>query len=599
MSASAAIPLDLPKESKARRRSAAPEAMFGLPDDNKQLVAEALGIIEICRGDAGTRAAQYRQMDAIVEAGRTDNSRSIVNLLYRMLDRVASHLCSPAELRFSMDFEMEYPEEILKQGLIAARQVGRIWERRNIDILFSAGVFEALKYGACFLKQWPKAEGPHRIPTYNASLVMPWQFGVYRPDINNLDAQPAMCETIPMTLPEVWRRIYHLPDRDKLFDRIKATAAPNKGGMFPNSFFHQVLSTSPIQTGVGGSTRPVPGGIVQLSTDPYSGGPGPNSDAPMVNMYELWVWGETDYVTIQIIEPDILIAPRMRRSNLLVSGGHDTGLHPYGLIQSNQTPGNIWGRSELADLIEPQQFLSDTASDIKRLFGVQVDKFIGFSGQDDIIDEKYDAARAAGFVNLGAGGAATDLTPKFPPEALPLLETIIKLMEMISGFDNMLSGKGESGVRSGSQSNPMMKAAGAPLRDRSLIIERQINAAADLTLSLAEAKDGRNFWTDPKHIKETSFLLADLPEDRRVVVDGHTSSPVFAEDHQELLIGGLKLGIVDAESAIEQLPFQNRDVLLSRLRMKQEKEAMMLEELKKVSPEDWAKLLAHQGGKHH
>jgi hypothetical protein len=590
--------LDLPKEPKSRRRPVAPEAMFSLPDDNKQLVAEALKIIEVCRGDAGTRVAQYRQMDMIVEAGRTDGTRSLINLLYRTLDRIASHLCSPAELRFSMDFEMEYPEDILNRGVVAARQVGRIWERRNIDVLFAAGVFEGLKYGSCFLKQWPKAEGALRTPIYNASLVMPWQFGVYRPDVNNLDAQPAMCETIPMTLPEVWRRIYHLPDRDRLFDRIKSTAAPNKGGMFPNSFFHQVLSTSPIQTGVGGNARPAPGGIVQLSTDPYNGGPPPNSDAPMVNMYELWLWNESDYTTVQIIEPDVLIAPLMRRSNLLISGGHDSGLHPYSLIQSNQTPGNIWGRSELTDLIEPQGFLSETASDIKRLFGVQVDKIIAFSGSDDITDEKYDQLRSAGYTNLGQGGHAEDLTPKFPAEALPLMNEIIKVMEMISGFDNMLSGKGETGVRSGAQSNPMMKAAGAPLRDRSLIIERQMNGAADLTLSLMEAKDGRNYWTDPKNIKATSFLLADLPEDRRVIVDGHTSSPVFAEDHQELLVGGLKLGIVDAESAIEQLPFQNRDVLLARLRMKQEKEAAMLDDLKKSHPDVWAKVLEHQGGKH-
>jgi hypothetical protein len=595
MSAAATV-LELPKERAQRSRPVAPEAMFSLPDDNKALVAEALKIVEICRGDAGTRAAQYRQMDLIVEAGRTDGTRSLVNLLYRTLDRVASHLCSPAELRFSMDYEMEYPEEILKRGVIAARQVGRIWERRNIDVLFAAGVFESLKYGACFLKQWPKQEGRDRLPIYNASLVMPWQIGVYRPDVNNLDSQPAIVETIPMTLPEVWRRIYHLPNAKELFDRIKATAAPNKGGMFPNSFFHQVLSTSPIQTGIGGNNRPVPGGIVQLSTDPYNGGPGPNSEAPMVNMFEMWVWDRSDYTTIQIIEPDVLVAPLMRRSNLLVSGGHDTGLQPYSLIQPNQTPGNLWGRSELADLIEPQQFLSETASDIKRLFGVQVDKIIAFAGGDDITDEKYDQLRSAGYTNLGQGGSATDLTPKFPPEAIPLVEKIIQLMEMISGFDNMLSGKGETGVRSGAQSNPMMKAAGAPLRDRSLIVERQMNAAADLTLSLMEAKDGRNYWTDPKNIKETSFLLADLPEDRRVIVDGHTSSPVFSEDHQDLLVGGLKLGIVDPESAIEQLPFQNRDVILSRLRMKQEKEAATLEDLKKNHPDVYAKVLEHQGG---
>lgn len=308
------------------------------------------------------------------------------------------------------------------------------------------------------------------------------------------------------------------------------------------------------------------------------------------------MWQQEDYATIQIIEPDILIAPRFRRSNLLIPGDAHSGLHPYTLIQANRAHGNIWGRSEIADLIEPQNLLSTTAEDVRRLFGIQVDKILAFSGTDGITDETYDQMRAAGYTNLGPGGSVTDLTPKFPPEALPLIDKLIQIMEMISGFDNLLSGRGESGVRSGVQSNPLMKTAGAPVKDRSLVIERQCAAAADLRLSLMEAKDGRNYWTDAKRPAETSFLLADIPDDRRVVVDGHTTSPIFADDHLGLLVNGLKLGLVDKESAIEQMPFQNRDILLSRHRKAEEKSAEVMAELQKSNPEEWAKTIEKQAG---
>jgi hypothetical protein len=572
------------------RQTARPEAMVELPADNKQLVRKALEIIEICRSDAGTRTAYYRQLNQIVETGKNDGTRSLVNLLYRMLDRLSSLMFSPVDIRFSMDFENAYADEILKRGARAATLVSRSWERTNTDLLFAQGVFESLKYGGVILKQWPKQEGPDRLPVYHASLVMPWQFGVYRPDSASLDQQPAMVETVMLTLPEVWRRIWHMPNARQLFDRIIQHAAPGNSSDVSNSFFHQVLSTSQIQTGVGGPARPVPGGIVQLSTDPNFTGVGPSASAPMMMFHEMWMWDQSDYTTVQIIEPDILIAPRFKRTNLLISGDNHSCLHPYTLIQPNQAAGNIWGRSEIADLIEPQNLLTDTARDIRRLFGIQVDKFLAITG-DGITDEVYDQQRASGFMNLGPGGSVTDLTPKFPPEALPLMEKIIEMMQMIGGFDNLLSGNGQPGVRSGVQSNPLMRTASAPVRDRSLIIERQCASAADLRLSLMEAKDGRNYWTDPKRPIDTQFLLADLPEDRRIVVDGHTTSPIFADDHQTLIAGGVKMGIVDPESAIEQLPFQNKDILLTRLRAKMEKEAALLLQLQKQNPEEWAKLI--------
>lgn len=585
--------LDFPTHRR-KSMAARPEAFTELPSDNRALVREALKIIEICRSDAGARAAYYRTLNMIVETGKNDGTRSLINLLYRMVDRLSSLLFSPTEIRFAMDFENEYDDDILQRGAVASRLIGRSWERTNTDILFAQGVFEALKYGGVILKQGVKQEGPDRLPTYTSGLIMPWQFGVYKPSSASLDAQSAMVETIYLTMPEVWRRIWHMPDAKALFDRILQHAAPGNSSDISNSFFHQVLSTSQIQTGIGGPSRPTVGGIVQLSQDPSFSGIGPSDTAPGVMMHELWLWGETDYTTIQIIEPDILIAPRYRRSNLLIAGG-DSGLHPYTLIQPNQTHGSIWGRSEIADLIAPQDLLSTTAADIRRLFGLQVDKFLAVTG-DGIPEETYDSMRNAGYMNLGPGGGVQDLTPQFPSEALPLVDKLVQLMEMIGGFDNLLSGRGESGVRSGVQSSPLMKTAGAPVKDRSLIIERQAASAADLLFQLMKAKDGRNYWTDRKKPTETQFLLGDVPDDGRVVVDGHTTSPIFADDHLSLLTNGLKLGVVDKESYIEQAPFQNRDIILTRLRAANEKQAALLQQLQKDNPEEWAKLIEKSAG---
>jgi hypothetical protein len=400
-----------------------------------------------------------------------------------------------------------------------------------------------------------------------------------------------MVETIPMTMPEIWRRIHNLPDARRLYDQIKLSAAPGGGKSAANTFSHPVLLSNPIQ--FSQSQRPLPGGIVGLGGNQSMSGLRADPAAPVVLLHEIWLWDEGDYTTIQIIQGaggDILVAPRLKKANLLVSQGQKSGLHPYSLIQPNSEEGNIWGRSELEDLFELQDWASGTADDIRKLFGVQVDRILAFGGEG-LNDESYGQMRAAGWANLGPGGSVNDLTPPFPPQAIPMLDKIIQLIEMISGFDNLLSGKSEGSVRSGVQASPLMKVAGARLKDRSLEVERQCAEAADLRLSLMEYKDGRRYWTDPKKVEETGFLLSDLPEDRRVVVDGHTSSPVFADEHQGLVINGVKLGLVDKISAIESLPFQNKDVIVRRHQEAEERQAANLQQLKQTDPEGFAKAM--------
>ncbi len=360
--------------------------MNALPSGGQALINAAQRLIDDCRATVGQRAAYYHELARISEAGREDGTRSQINMLYRHLDRVASHLFSPTELQFAVDFDEDYSQDIMLRGNRAARLLTRKWTRANTDMVYGIGVFEALRYGAVFLKQWPSMTANGGIK-YNRGLVMPWQFGVYREDTNDIAQHPALCETFMLTMPEVWRRIWHLPDAEKLYKRIEAHAGAGQQGDETNSFFHNLMSTAPLQTGLQGVSRPMPGGIVQVTNGQSTGMPQIVINAPLVKMHELWAWDEDDYTTIQLIEPDILVAPLLRKANLLISArdAPETGtqfqpaaeksqLHPYTLIQPNMTHGRLWGRSELADLIEPQNTLGEMAADQKRLVQLQIDK---------------------------------------------------------------------------------------------------------------------------------------------------------------------------------------------------------------------------------
>lgn len=573
-----------------------------LPSDHKEILRYALNLIEACRISQGIRAAYARQLYATIETGRTDGTRAKINKLYRHIDRLQSHLFSPTDLRFNADFENAYPKQMLERAIVAAKILTRDFEATNADMLFGQGVFESLRYGTCFFKQWVEGQidGNRTINTYHQSLVMPWNFGVTNERNNSLDRQDALCETITLTMPEVWKRICHLPDAQKLFKRIQGNSKKGEAGDEQNSFFHQVLSTAQISTGVQGMTHPVPGGIVQLNNDPNYAVMGPEIGVETAKMYELWVRDIDDYKTIQIIEPDVLVAPSsiFKPSNLLISGMEKSHLHPYTRICANDTNGYMWGRTEIADLIEPQGLLATWSDDVTRLFGLQIDKILGFAGFDGLADENYDQYRAAGFFNMPQGATVQDLTPQFPPMSLEMLNLASTTIDMLGGFDNIMNGQGQPGMRSEGQAELAKQMASPMIRDRSLLIERQLAQAADLRMRLRMAKDGATYWTDANKPDETKFNLSDLPEDIRVTVDSHSSSPIFKDQHTQVLFALAKMGVIDGKSLLELTDIPNRDVIIDRLEEREKQKAQFMQQLMQHDPEAFAKLVG-KGASHH
>ncbi len=539
-----------------------------IPDNNRDLIDFAIQTAKDCMQSQSQRVSAYQQYGQVAETGRKEGGLGLANLIYSHIDRLAAHLFSPSELRFTIDYENIYPKDWLAKGAVAARIVSRAWEQKNIDMLFGHGVKQSLTYGSCILKQLGGRDGEGIFQFKGAKLVMPWQFGVYNEGINDLSEQEAFCETDWLNRHEVWRRVRSLPAAEKLYRTIIGNANKEEGTGSPTSFMHQVLSTAILNTSTE-NVPPRPGGIVQLATGPNYSTLTANVAIDLYPMQNLWVWDDErdDYTTIQFIEPNVLIAPLLKHTNLFVPD-----VHPYTFIQPNYEPGYIWGRSEIVDLLMLQAWLTEHLDDMKRLMGLQIDKLMAFPGYEGITDELYEQFRTSGFAGLPQGVTVQDLTPKFPAEALPMIPQIIALMDRVSGFPPIMSGQGETGVRSGIQTDTLMKTGSPRLRDRSLLVERQCAAAADTTLWLFQAKEAKAYWTDPEK-GETDFLLSQIPEDRRIAVDSHSGSPIYHDDNMQLLAFGLKAGIITGESFIEQSSLAHKDVLVERLR---EKEASQL-----------------------
>ncbi len=542
-----------------------------LPSSDAKLLAVTRDLIETCRASAATRSSFYQNVLRWIEQGRGDQAKSLCNTLYHHCDRLSSHLFSPTELRFVVDCETPFDKQSIAMGEVASRVLTRMWEQRNIDLVFAQAVNQSVQLGAGIMKQMWRGK------QLSATLVAPWQFGVYREDQNGLNDQEVLCETSLITIHEANRRIRGagIPEGEAkdMMARIIAQASSGPPGDIagPSSFFHQILSTSVLNT-TDTQGPPRPGGIVDLSSPAFILGPEVN--VPMVVYHELYVIDEVmdDYCTIQLIEPDILLEPRARRRNICAPK-----THPYTLIQPNTTSGYFWGRSEIMDLMEPQGLLSDLLNDIRRIMGMQFDKLLAFPGEDGMTDERYAQFRTSGFVTLSPGASVTDLTPKLPDASFQYVTLLSKMMEQISGFDNILSGQGEAGVRAGVHADTLIRTASPRLRDRSLLVERQCAEAADKSLELLEAYDNTPYRSnDPQ--AEVELFLGLLPDSRKVSVDSHSSSPIYEQDHKELIAFGVKSGFIDGESAIDMLPFPMKDKLKIRLREKQAAQQKLIQE---------------------
>lgn len=544
-----------------------------VPHDQKRIVPWLIDVIGKCRSSAGARMALARALRQWKLAGSNDGSTAIYNKIDSHVDRLASYLFSPSELRFHIDFEMMYPSEILRQAEVASRVLSREWERRDIDMQFAEAVKASLTYGSCFLKQMWSHNG------LTARLVMPWAFGVYREDLNDLQRQEAMCETTYITVHELWRRIAHLPNAVELYKRARMHARRStNGGDDTGSYFHNVVlagSSPTVQTQAPFNTQP--GGFVDVTSDYSSAIIAPEVAEELIAFHEVWVIDDArgDYTTLQLVEPDILIAPLYRRINLFIEGSQTT---PYTLIQANRQDGYLFGRSEVVPLMRLQALLRDRMEDIKKLMSIQYDRLFAFSGYA-MNDEMYDQFRHAGWIsNDQPGGKVEDLTPPLPENAFTDIETIIKFMDEISGFQNILSGQGEPGVRAGNHAQTLMRTASPRLRDRALLVERQCGETADKSYQLMAAKEARAYWPEPTMDTNKDFLLSQLPDDFRIVVDSHSSSPVYEADNTQLAFALAKLQAIDGESLIDLLPLPLKDLLKERYRVMQQKKAQFIQE---------------------
>ena len=547
-----------------------------LPDsssaDNKKLVRALADAVQRCNTSRSSRGAFARTIRQWRYAGSEDRTGSLYNRLNCNNDRLSSYLFAPGDLRFHLEFESPQINPMMfSMADIAGQYLTARVEAADLDLMFGEAVDMAVMNGAAFIKlMWSPNHG------IQGRLVPMYNFGVWREDEPSLNAQEALCETTYITRFDLWRRLGDRPKdvREKLYKRAIAQAARRNNSSEAESYFHSVLiaqTGTPVQTTGMTTGLQTAGGIVDLTTTPVGLTQDPNIADDLIPLYELTIWDDSidDYTTCQFVWPDIIIEPYLKKKNLFIKQQH-----PYVLVQSNPSPNYLWGRSELLDLLNLQAQLSERMMDMARLSGIQFDRLLAIIGGTGIGDEEYAASRLAGFIQMETGSDVKDITPQFPAQFFDEIKLITEAMDDVSGFGPILSGKGESGVRAGTHANTLLKTASPRLRKRSLRIERQCAEMGQKVFELLKAKEPE-IHVGPKG---EEFIMSQLPDDIRVTVDSHSSSPIYEDDHKELAMFLEKAGAIGPEDVLDLVPVPRRELLKEHLRAREAAQAAFMQQ---------------------
>jgi hypothetical protein len=547
-----------------------------LPDTKKALADEAVNIAKQCLADQQDRMDQYVRWRNYVYTGSSDASKpSILNKVGTHIDRLSSHLFSPSEARFLVEFGVAAAKEWQNREYFISRLLSDEFHGCDADLIFGEGVFWALAYGACLTKTlWSVGhdkDGQEHGGLPAPHLVMPYQFGVWRPDVNGLDRQEALCNVNYIGRSELWRRLSGRKDRESILQKVTQIQRDRTEDDIDN-IVHQVIIggitpvTQGTRSGVKGNVDPFNFiSLPQLSNE---------TTRDLVRFVELWVRDDDtgDYTTLQYVEPDILIEGHEQKRNIYMSG-----YQPFRLIQPNVQRGLFWGRSEIADLQLMQDVLAGRIDDVAHLWKLRARPPRGLSGFTQLTDE----ARAAfstpdGLImNENPGAKIENLAPELPPETFQQIESVIRWFDDTSGFPSMMRGEGEPGVRSEQQSDRMQRTAGARLRDRALIVERQCGDMGSLLLALMREKNA-DAYTDPR--ANDSWSLDQMPDDVKVTVDSHSASPAFSQDNRQTYFALAKLGAVTPKALIRALHPPHTDMILEELEKKEAAQAELIKQ---------------------
>lgn len=536
-------------------------------------------LIETCEASRKGRISQGAMWRKWFYLGSGEDLPAVYNKMYPHVLEVASYLYSPGDLRFSIDFERTKGKEFLDQGQAASNILSREFARAGCDMTFNQANEGGLIKGCNVIKTtWGDAGlSPH--------LIQPERLAVFREDISDLNAQEVIVETNWYTPSLLRAMLWGRSDLESLMAEIEAKGSVGTDDPSRDDLFKQIMMGGTMPVATSPTNNPAGGIVLWMS--------GPNPDLPskvlasLIRVDEIWVKDteRQDYTTFQVAGNAVMIEGHNRHANLCGVKGQQ----PYRIVGANVVDGYQWGRSEIATLMILQDRINTRMAGTEMMLRRQEDpNYLGV-GITDQGDEKKNALR--GFGNLIAetepNAKLEAIAQELPDKLWEAIHEYIAMFQDVSGIKSIQQGRGEPGVRAGVHADTLLRTASSRLKNRALVVERQLGDFADFCLRLLMAHDATIYQTkaDPSVIgrlmgqkgKGADFYLAQLPDDFRVTVDSHSSSPAFVMDAENLAMALARMGAIGPVDLLRLTPIQHKDMLIASAEAREEAQAALVQ----------------------
>jgi len=504
-----------------------------------------LDIINKCMVSKEERRGDYTTLRAYYLFGAGPESPpAYFNKIHPHLDQLTSFLYSAETTRFSIALGASVPSAEHKKTPSLTQALNDEWLNSNADQVFSTALTWALVYNTSFVKMVYK-NGIHPY------MIEPSAIGVLREDTPYTDRQEAIVQTYYITKSELYARLYSHPKRDSIVSRLSTGTKVSESDI-PEAVNRIVMS----------QTNPAIYGNVNMDLygmNRYKARVAEDT----VEMTELWVWNDDteDYQVVTMAAPNVIIYDRPGASLFL------KGECPFIQICPNPLYDYFWGASEVQQLLLLQELRNTRMTEILDLLSKQVNPPTTLTGFTGILDEKNFALnRAGGLLSSDMPNAKAErLAPSMPPDLFEVIHEIDAMFSEVSGISNVLSGRGESGVRSQGHASQLARLGSSRAKKRALIVEDSLEKVATLYLKLMQVYDNTHF----RDTEDVPFIPEQFTKDFVVKVDAHSNSPIFTEDLKTLAFNLHKAGAIDNESLLDLLEPPMKQLLKDKLKRKE------------------------------
>ena len=504
-----------------------------------------LDIINKCMVSKEERRGDYTTLRAYYLFGAGPESPpAYFNKIHPHLDQLTSFLYSAETTRFSIALGASVPTAEHKKTPSLTQALNDEWLNSNADQVFSTALTWALVYNTSFVKLVYK-NGIHPY------MIEPSAIGVLREDTPYTDRQEAIVQTYYITKSELYARLYSHPKRETIVSRLSTGTKVSESDI-PEAVNRIVMS----------QTNPTIYGNVNMDLygmNRYKARVAEDT----VEMTELWVWNDDteDYQVVTMAAPNIIVYDRPGASLFL------KGECPFIQICPNPLYDYFWGASEVQQLLLLQELRNTRMTEILDLLSKQVNPPTALTGFTGILDEKNFALnRAGGLLASDMPNAKAErLAPSMPPDLFEVIHEIDAMFSEVSGISNVLSGRGESGVRSQGHASQLARLGSSRAKKRALIVEDSLEKVATLYLKLMQSYDNTHF----RDTEDVPFIAEQFTKDFVVKVDAHSNSPIFTEDLKTLAFNLFKAQAIDKESLLDLLEPPMKQLLKDKLKRKE------------------------------